>query len=286
MRYRAGSIIRFATPVRAAAQRFAFLALLFLSAGMIILGRADAQFAEHIRATVTDGFAPVLDALSRPAATVRDMVEHVHELAALRSENDRLREENERLRGWQQIARDLEAESKSLRTMLNYVPPPSRQFVSARVISDSSTAYVRSVIVNVGDDQGVRKGQAAVDGSGLVGRVTEVGHRSARVLLLTDINSRIPIIIESTRYPAILVGDNSERPKLRFLPVEASPQPGDRILVVSFGSGAGSDAFDLTVTDAAPLRAGLATKTQEYIARRTEIDYATYVRYRGKLQMK
>jgi hydroxymethylglutaryl-CoA synthase len=63
-------------------------------------------------------------------------------------------------------------------------------------------------------------------------------------------------------------------------------QPGDRILMVSFGSGAGSDAFDITVTDKIVERAGLAAKTQEYIARRTEIDYATYVRYRGKLAMK
>jgi len=63
-------------------------------------------------------------------------------------------------------------------------------------------------------------------------------------------------------------------------------QPGDRILMVSFGSGAGSDAFDITVTDKITERQGRATKTQEYIARRTEIDYASYVRYRGKLQMK
>ena len=63
-------------------------------------------------------------------------------------------------------------------------------------------------------------------------------------------------------------------------------QSGDRILVVSFGSGAGSDAFDISVTDNAPLRASLATKTQEYVKRRTEIDYATYVRFRGKLAMK
>ncbi len=63
-------------------------------------------------------------------------------------------------------------------------------------------------------------------------------------------------------------------------------QPGDRILVVSFGSGAGSDAFDITVTDAATARAGLATQAQEYVARRSEIDYATYVRFRGKLAMK
>ncbi len=63
-------------------------------------------------------------------------------------------------------------------------------------------------------------------------------------------------------------------------------EPGDRILMVSFGSGAGSDAFDLTVTDKITGRRDRATKTQDYIKRRTEIDYATYVRFRGKLQMK
>jgi hydroxymethylglutaryl-CoA synthase len=63
-------------------------------------------------------------------------------------------------------------------------------------------------------------------------------------------------------------------------------QPGERILCVSFGSGAGSDAFDILVTDKVTARQGLALKTRDYIARRTEIDYATYVRYRGKLAMK
>ena len=63
-------------------------------------------------------------------------------------------------------------------------------------------------------------------------------------------------------------------------------EPGDRILMVSFGSGAGSDAFDILVTDKLAGCRDLATKTREYIARRTEIDYATYARYRGKLQMK
>jgi len=63
-------------------------------------------------------------------------------------------------------------------------------------------------------------------------------------------------------------------------------QAGDRILMVSFGSGAGSDAFDIVVTDKLAERRDRATKPQDYIARRTEIDYATYVRFRGKLQMK
>lgn len=65
-----------------------------------------------------------------------------------------------------------------------------------------------------------------------------------------------------------------------------SAQAGDRILLVSFGSGAGSDALDITVTDKIKERQDKALKTQDYIARRTEIDYATYARYRGKITMK
>jgi hydroxymethylglutaryl-CoA synthase len=63
-------------------------------------------------------------------------------------------------------------------------------------------------------------------------------------------------------------------------------EPGDRILLVSFGSGAGSDAMDITVTDRILERRDKALKTQDYIARRTEIDYATYTRLRGKLTMR
>ncbi len=63
-------------------------------------------------------------------------------------------------------------------------------------------------------------------------------------------------------------------------------KPGDRILMVSFGSGAGSDAFDIVVTDKLLERRDKALKTQDYIARRTEIDYATYARLRGKITMK
>jgi hydroxymethylglutaryl-CoA synthase len=63
-------------------------------------------------------------------------------------------------------------------------------------------------------------------------------------------------------------------------------QPGDRILLVSFGSGAGSDAFDITVTDKLPERRDQAPKTADYISRRTEIDYARYARMRGKIMVK
>lgn len=63
-------------------------------------------------------------------------------------------------------------------------------------------------------------------------------------------------------------------------------KPGDRILMVSFGSGAGSDAFGIRVTEKILARQKLAVTTEQYIARRTEIDYAQYARMRGKLVLK
>ncbi|MFO0996447.1 MAG: rod shape-determining protein MreC [Alphaproteobacteria bacterium] len=235
MGYRPGSLRRLATPIRVAVQRSALVLLLLISAAMIGLGRADITKAERIRTIIADAFVPLLDALSRPATTVRDAIDELHELASIKAENMRLKDENLRLQHWQQAARELDAENKSLKELLSYIPPGEPRSVTARVVSDSSTAYVRSVLVNAGDSDGVRKGQAVVNGNGLVGRVTEVGQRAARVLLVTDINSRIPILIEATRHTAILSGDNSDRPKLRFLPVEAEVAPGDRIVTSGHG---------------------------------------------------
>ena len=107
--------------------------------------------------------------------------------------------------------------------------------VAARVVGDSGGAFVHSVLVNAGGQDGVRKGQAAVNGEGLVGRVAEVGERSARVLLVTDLNSRIPVLLESQRYRAILVGDNSQRPRLLYLSADAKVSPGDRIVTSGHG---------------------------------------------------
>lgn len=235
MGYRAGSLKRLATPVRAAVQRSALVLLLLASAVMVGFSRADLSKAERLRTVVADAFVPLLDALSRPAATVHDAIDELHELAAIKAENMRLRDENVRLQHWQQVARELDTENRGLKDLLKFIAPGEPRTVAARVVSDSSTAYVRSVLVNAGSNDGVRKGQAVVDGNGLVGRVTEVGQRAARVLLVTDINSRIPILLEATRHTSILSGDNSDRPKLRFLPVEAEVAPGDRIVTSGHG---------------------------------------------------
>lgn len=227
--------MRLAVPVRAAGQRFALPILVLVSVAMIVLGKADAFLFERIRAVFADAAAPVLAIVSRPAAAVDAVVDRVQDVFALYSENAQLRRENARLLQWQQVAQGLTVENARLRELLNLVPDPTVSFVSSCVIANSGGSFVRSVLIDAGSREGVVRGQAAMTGAGLVGRVTEVGERAARILLLTDLNSRVPVAFDGSRERAVLAGDNSDRPRLIYLPARSTVKVGDRL--VSSGNG-------------------------------------------------
>ncbi len=230
MKNRAGSLLRLATPVKVVVQRFAFLLLLGASVGLVVLGKADTVMVERLRTSLADAFVPILEGLSRPVATVNEAIATLDRIAALQAENTRLAEENSRLREWQAVARQLEAENRQLRALLGFVPRGAVRYIAGRVIADGGGAFARSLLLNAGAEDGVAKGQAVVTSAGLVGRIARVGRRSALVLLITDLNSRIPVMLESSRERAILAGDNSDRPRLIHLPPEARVAPGDRIV--------------------------------------------------------
>ena len=235
MKDRTGSVLRLTQPLRLWLQRFTFLLLLAGAAGLMLLGKADTVIVERMRVTASDALAPVLDALSRPTAALNDAIDAGRNVYGLALENRTLREENARLLQWQAVARRLEAENAALRGLMGFVPETAASEVTARVIGASGGAYVRSVLAAAGARHGVRKGQAAVAGTGLAGRVNEVGDRSARVLLITDLNSRIPVVVESSRDHAILVGDNGDRPRLDYLRPNARVAPGDRVVTSGLG---------------------------------------------------
>jgi rod shape-determining protein MreC len=232
---RPGPVSRFAAPLRLFAQRFTFLGLIAAAVGMMVLGKADTAVVERVRMIVVDAFVPILDAIARPVATANQAFERINEIVHVHAENARLREENARLLQWQSAARKLEIENRSLRDLLRFAPEAPVSFVSARVVGHGGGSFLRAVLVTAGARDGVAKGQAAVTGDGLVGRVTELGDRSARILLLTDINSHVPVILESSRDRAILAGDNSARPRLLFLPNDAKPQVGERVTTSGHG---------------------------------------------------
>ena len=165
--------------------------------------------------------------LAEPLADLRAAVADASDLWDLRGENTRLREENERLRRWQSVALALDAENQRLKANLRWIPDPAPSYVTARVVADAGGVYAKAVLLSVGPNHGIRKGEIALDERGLVGRVTEVGARTARVLLITDLNSRIPVILETSRAHAILVGTNGARPRLLYL-AGGQPAAGGR----------------------------------------------------------
>ncbi len=229
------SVSRLTQPIRGLAQRFTFIGLVAAAVGLMILGKVDVILMDNIRAQVTDAVAPILEAVSRPADSIAKAVDQVRELAALRKENVRLRLNEAQLLQWQAAARRLEAENKNLRDLLNFVPGPEPGYITARVIADTGGAFVHSLILNAGARDGVAKGQAAMTGEGLVGRVAGVGSRSARILLITDLNSRIPVLVGPNRTRAILAGNNSDNPKLIHLPSGETVSAGDRVVTSGHG---------------------------------------------------
>lgn len=235
MNEKSRSVHRVAAPIRSLAQRFAYLGLVVAAFGLMMLGKADVVVVERFRAQVTDAVAPLLDAVSRPVSTVNDIVAEGRELMNLRAENARLRRERDRLLQWEAAGRRLEAENRTLQKLLNFVPYEARGFISARVIADSGGAFAHSLVLNAGRDDNVRRGQAVVSGDGLIGRVVGVGSRSARVLLLTDLNSRIPVITERSRIRAVLAGNNSSQPVLDHLPPNDIVTPGERVVTSGHG---------------------------------------------------
>ncbi|HSV28476.1 MAG TPA: rod shape-determining protein MreC [Candidatus Omnitrophota bacterium] len=222
--------------LRLLAQRFAFISLIVAAFALMILGKADVVLIERTRTLVADGLAPILDMMSRPAATIAQVVDNVRELSNLRAENARLKADNQRLLHWQMVARQLESENAVLHEHLNVVADPDPAFITARVIGDLGSAFGHSMLLNAGAKDGVRKGQAVLAGETLVGYIAEVGQRSSRLLLLTDINAHIPVTVESTRTRGILTGDNDKRPKLNYIAGNPTISVGDRVVTSASGA--------------------------------------------------
>ncbi|WP_424134991.1 rod shape-determining protein MreC [Roseomonas chloroacetimidivorans] len=223
-------MIRLSVPLRQALGRLSLPVLIAAAFGTMLLGKADTLLVERARMALADLLAPLYAVAAEPIGAVRNAVTEARGLLHLREEAARLREENERLHRWQAAALALEAENTMLRRQLSFVPDPAPQFHTARVVADAGGTYAKAVLIATNPFLQVQKGQVALDERGLAGRVTEVGSRSARILLVTDMNSRIPVVLEGSRARAIMVGTNGARPRLQHWPAGLQPQEGDRVV--------------------------------------------------------
>lgn len=216
--------------------RFSLFLLIAGSVAMLLLSRLEPKFLDDARAHLADAATPFLDLAQWPVDMARKGVTWGENIIYVYRENQRLRLENDRLQAWQSAAEVLALENDRLRALLNFSEDRKVATVAtARVIGLTGGRFFQSILINTGTRDGVAKGNTVVDQNGVIGRVITVGHHSARVLLLNDLNSRIPVKILPSGINAILAGDNQRDPVIEFLPAGTEISPGDWVVTTGHG---------------------------------------------------
>ncbi len=208
---------------------------LFIFFALFILWRIDSPRVERFRMALIDRFVPNMEWALAPVTQFTRIISDYQSYAQIYERNQELRQELQRMKGWQEAALQLEQTNAQLRALNNVQLSPSLGFVTGEVITDSGSPFSQSGLLNVGSLDGVLDGQAAVDGLGLVGRISGVADHTSRLVFLSDVSSQVPAIIRPTGQKAIVHGDNTLTPKVLFIDAPDDALPGMR--VVTSGDG-------------------------------------------------
>ncbi|MEO6298604.1 MAG: rod shape-determining protein MreC [Paracoccaceae bacterium] len=209
--------------------------LVLLLLALFLLWRIDSPRVERFRTALVDAVVPNFSWAMVPVTKTISMIDNFQSYARLYEQNQQLRDELQQMKAWKEAALQLEQKNARLLDLNQVRLDPMLTHVTGVVLADSGSPFRQSVLLNVGARDGIRDGWATMDGIGLVGRISGVGERTSRVILLTDSNSRVPVEVQSTGQKAILSGDNSMLPPLDFMEHPDQVQPGDQ--VVTSGDG-------------------------------------------------
>jgi rod shape-determining protein MreC len=209
--------------------------LILLSISLLVLSRLDHVSTHAVRWRVTEVMTPVLSALFAPLEPVRWAARQLPELFQASKELEKVRDENQRLKSWEWRAKELERKLQDVTELSKAVRETGFEFVTAHVIANSSGAFARSAMINAGSENGVRIGYPVLSGDGIVGRIVDTGGAAARVLLLTDLSSRIPVLVGRNTVRAVLAGDNGAYPRLTYMASDAVIAAGDDVVTSGIG---------------------------------------------------
>ncbi|MEM9851488.1 MAG: rod shape-determining protein MreC, partial [Pseudomonadota bacterium] len=153
---------------------------------IFLVWRIDNPRAERFRMAVVDRVVPSFEWALTPIARFSRMISDFQSYARIYEQNQELRRELQRMKAWKEAAVQLEQKNAKLLDLNNVKLSPKLTFTTGVVLTDSGSPFRQSALINIGRHDGVQDGWAAMDGLGLVGRISGVGQNSSRVLLLTD----------------------------------------------------------------------------------------------------
>lgn len=260
------------------------VAALFVSALVfMMLSKADTLILNKISNSLSRGLSPVIQVMQFPAEVVYAIYDKIRDISLVYSENKRLKAENTELLMLKNQVRTLKAENKLLGQMLNYAQPPEATYITAKIVAEEGDGFSHSLIAYSENASQVRKGQVVLGAQSVVGRVESVSGSYIRVLLFTDINSKVPVILERNRIRGILSGDNTTVPKLLFTATGADIKEGD-VVVTSGVAGVFPTGLPIGVISKITKDA-IAVETISDIERLEYVKIVDYGVYDGMLKL-
>ena len=210
-------------------QRFSLLALLILCVTLLFIEKIETKPLNYLRSFVKDTVYLGSLIVSSPAKGIGSTLDAIKGHLSLYNNYDQIKEENTKLKNKIYKFDYLVLENTQLRKLIDEQIASNSNLVSARVMLDKQSPYLNSFIINIGSNKEIKKGMAVLDGQNFIGRIVDVNFFSSRVLLVSDLNSRVPVIVEPSGNHAILSGKGKNNPSLDYLPVNHLVKNKDKV---------------------------------------------------------
>lgn len=216
-------------------KRLLFLITLIVLFCIFLLWRLEGSRVESFRASIVSFFVPAIDLALQPFEYAQNSIEMVVNATQNQATPDTLAQLRSDLKLWQNYAYSLEEENAKLKKLVNFSGPSNYQTISVALLADTSSPFRHSYLISSGSERGVKNGYPATDGLGLVGRITNTSRKTARLILLTDTSSKVPIKIMPSGKKGLIVGNNTPNPEIELLGNTTGINPGDRVLTTGEG---------------------------------------------------
>ena len=224
-----GIAIRSAFLRRGTQQRFSLFVLVILSVVLIFAETIETRPLNKVRSFVKDVVYRSATIVSFPLKSVNNFAGFLENHLNLYSNYNELIKENNELKNNISKTDFLELENSQLRKLIDEQIESPSNLVSARVMIDKQSPYLNSFVINIGSNKGIKNGMAVLDGKNFIGRIVDVNFFSSRVLLVSDLNSKIPVLSEPSGSHAILSGHGTNEPTLEYLSKNNGIHDGDKI---------------------------------------------------------
>ena len=215
-------------------QRFSLVALIIFSVVLIVLSRINFPAINYLKIGLNEVVYRVSFIVSLPEQQLNRSLIVINNHLNLYNDHDQLKEKFKSLRGKELDNEYLKFENERLRKIIDEYIINTDELV-AKVLLDKESPFLRSIILNKGSKDKIRIGMAVLDGPYLVGKVVEVNYATSRVLLISDLNSKIPVILEPGDIQSIMSGSGKNKGQIQYFKTENTLN--EKKIVFTYGSG-------------------------------------------------